>query len=245
MGMPDNSKNKPVSLKKKAGLIKGGIKVLRMASIGRIISIIVHEINNPMQAIQGGSALGLEELDDPQAVKTYFELIQRESARVLKLTGILRSVYSPDQTDVEDQSMNAIVDEVMVLVKEDIKVKGINFHLFTEDDLPLVNIPRHQVFVILLNLFLNLDDVIFSTGHKNLDFTVSSHERMIMLEFKTDFPLVTDLDAAAATQQDFVELSLVERIVSSYGGAIELTHQLANSLLKVEIPFKHEGTQSS
>jgi len=244
MGIPETQNQKPLSPEARAGLVISGLKILRLASIGRIISIIVHEINNPMQAIQGGSALGLEELDDPQAVKTYLQLIQRESARVLKLTGILRSVYSPDQTDLEDQSMNAIVDEVMVLVKEDIKVKGINFHLFTEDDLPLVNIPRHQVFVILLNLFLNLDDVIFSTGHKNLDFTASSRDGNIILGYSTDFPLVTDMDAAEANHQNFIELSVVDRIVKSYGGLIELIHQGTHSLLQVKIPL-NGGEQKS
>ncbi len=215
MGIPDSQSEKQLSPEARAGLVSSGIKILRLASIGRIISIIVHEINNPMQAIQGGSALGLEELDDPKAVKTYLELIQRESARVLKLTGILRSIYGPDQSDREYLSIKTIVEEVMALVKEDIKVKGIILHVTEEENLPLVNISSRQVFVLLLNLFLNVNEAIFSTGHKNLGFKTSSRGGMIILDYSTDFQLVTDMDTAEANHQNFIELSIVDRIFRS------------------------------
>lgn len=103
------------------------MKVIRLATIGRITSTIVHEINNPMQSIQGGASLGLEELGNPEATKLYFELIRRESTRVLKLTEILRSIYHPDSTVTEPVSLMSIIDEVILLVKDDFNQKSIVF----------------------------------------------------------------------------------------------------------------------
>ncbi len=220
------------------GHVKSGIKVLQMASIGRIISIIVHEINNPMQAIQGGSALALEELEDREAVKTYLELIQSESNRVLKLTNVLRSIYSPNEPNREEISIKNTIDDAILLIKDDIKSKGINFDLVVENDLPSIKMSRHQAFVVLLNLFLNLNEAIAEMGHKKLGLNVYHQEELIHLEFTVDFPIAIDPSAMQTPPGRMIDIFLAERIVEAYGGSITLTHEGQNSHLLVQVPLQ-------
>jgi signal transduction histidine kinase len=227
-----------------ASLIKGGMKVIQMASIGRIISTIVHEINNPMQAIQGGSALALEELNDPQAVKTYLELIQRESGRVLKLTNLLRSIYGPNEPNREDVLIKATIDEALLLVKDDMRSKGINFDLEVEEGLPSVKMSRHQVFIVLLDLFLNLDEAISATGHKNLNLGVSRRGDLIRLDYNVDFPIAIDPSGMQTPPHRLVDVSLADRIVESYGGTITLVLAGNNSHLLVEVPLQAKDGHS-
>jgi nitrogen-specific signal transduction histidine kinase len=243
-GISEATLQKRLSPEEMAGLVKGGMKVIQMASIGRIISIIVHEINNPMQAIQGGSALALEELDDTEAVKTYLELIQRESGRVLKLTNLLRSIYGPNETNREDVFIKATIDEVLLLVKDDMRSKGINFELKVEEGLPSVKMSRHQVFVALLNLFLNLDEAISATGHKNLNLGVSRREDLIRLQFAVDFPIAIDPSGVQASPACLVDMSLADRLVEAYGGTITLALAGHYSHLLVEVPLQPKDAHS-
>lgn len=217
-----------------AEVFKEGMKVIRLATIGRITSIIVHEINNPMQAIQGGAALGLEELDDPQAAKLYFELIRRESGRVLRLTEILRSVYHPENTSPDVIDLKPVIDEILLFIKDDLNQKGIVLVLSCPESMAPVLGSRPQLYVALLNIFLNINSVIALAGHRDLALAVSENGGMIALDFSTGLPI--EIDPKAATLKNFVDLSIAQKVIHSFKGTIVLNTTRAASVLQVKIP---------
>jgi|GEM_PF-4534386 signal transduction histidine kinase len=215
------------------------MKVIRLATIGRITSTIVHEINNPMQSIQGGASLGLEELGNPEATKLYFELIRRESTRVLKLTEILRSIYHPDSTVIEPVSLMSIIDEVILLVKDDFNQKSIVFEKKVVDDLSPIFIPRPLLIIALLNIFLNLNDAIMLTGHRKLTLKVENNIDKATLEFSTSFPF--EIDPHKVEQKNFVDLSIADNILKPYAVTIELVPGQSSSALQVVMPIGETG----
>lgn len=215
------------------------MKVIRLATIGRITSAIVHEINNPMQSIQGGASLGLEELGNPEAAKLYFELIRRESTRVLKLTEILRSIYHPDSTVIEPVSLKSIIDEVFLLVKDDFNQKSIVFEQDCPNHLSSILIPHPLLTVALLNIFLNINSAIMLAGHRHLGLKVEESNGKATLEFSTKFPF--EIDPHKAELKNFVDLSIAENVLKPYNGMVHLVSSEASSALQVILPVNEVG----
>lgn len=220
-------------------LFNEGMKVIRLATIGRITSTIVHEINNPMQSIQGGAALGLEELGDPEAAKLYFELIQRESSRVLKLTELLRSIYHPKKDTPDPVQLKLVLDEVFLLIKDDLNQKCIVLENHCKDTLVLIRIPRTQLLIALLNIFLNFNNTLMLAGHRDLALDVVEKDGKAELIFTSS--LLVEIDPRKANQKSFVDLSLAEKIIKSNAGTINLVVDRASSELQIVLPAGKSG----
>lgn len=214
---------------------KMGDNLLRLSTMGRITSIIVHEINNPMQAIQGGATLGLEEINDPEAVKTYFELIRRESSRVLRMTSILRETYRSDQTQPEDFNLGELIDEVLIFIKDDFKQKNIQFKSSLPEKMPVVHATKGQIFLVLMNLFLELDELLHSNGQKEFSLAIAEDVHRAVIQFLFQVPA----NAIATTIDDkkLIDVSLIRKSIQNNSGEIDFHIKDDRMIFSLELPL--------
>jgi nitrogen-specific signal transduction histidine kinase len=217
--------------------LAGYIKNLRLASIERITALVVHEINNPMQAIQGGAVLGLEEIDDPEAIKNYLSLIRREADRVLKLTAILRSIYHPDNTNRELLEPDTLIDELLILIKTDLSQKGISFIKQYGPKLLQIKGVKSNLQLAFLNLFLNLDNVIFSMHQNELSLSVYGRGDKLVVDLAVKFSIkVISGQTSGMGAKSYLDISLAEKIIRDQGGTTECSSENGNSLIRIELP---------
>jgi C4-dicarboxylate-specific signal transduction histidine kinase len=213
-----------------------GDNLLRLSTMGRITSIIVHEINNPMQAIQGGAVLGLEEINDPDAVKTYFELIRRESTRVLRMTSLLRETYRSDQAQPEDFNLGDLIEEVLIFIKDDFKQKNILFTSSLPEKMPVVHATKAQIFIVLLNTFLEVNEAIQANEKKELSLVVSENETqaVIQLHFQVPAGNITN----RIDEEKLIDVSLIGKSIQSNGGRINFSIKENRMTFSLELPLK-------
>jgi C4-dicarboxylate-specific signal transduction histidine kinase len=72
------------------------IEIEKVAALGRLTASIAHEINNPIQAIQGCLTLVIEELEsegDQENIKLFLDIIQTEVRRVADIVRHLRDSH--------------------------------------------------------------------------------------------------------------------------------------------------------
>ena len=95
----------------------------RLATVGRLTASLSHEINNPMQAIQGALNLALEELDSPEDLTTYLQLSLTESERIIQLLSRMRQIYCPENDHQERINLNEILREAIKLADKSLDVR--------------------------------------------------------------------------------------------------------------------------
>ncbi len=145
---------------------KGKEKLLqsqKVEAIGKLAGGIAHDFNNMLTAINGFSALLLEQLDDREALRMGLEEIQKSGTRAASLTKQLLA-YSRQQImafQVLDLSrlVNNVGNMLQRLIGEDIALK---FNLPT--DLPGVKADPTQMEQVILNLTLNARDAMPGGG---------------------------------------------------------------------------------
>ncbi|HEY85832.1 MAG TPA: GAF domain-containing protein, partial [Chloroflexi bacterium] len=93
----------------------------RLATVGRLTASLSHEINNPMQAIQGALNLALEELDSPEDLTVYLQLSLVESERVIQLLSRMRQIYRPQNDNSERINLNDILQEAISLANKEFR----------------------------------------------------------------------------------------------------------------------------
>ncbi len=87
------------------------LRLVRLAAIGRLTASLVHEINNPMQTIQGALTLALENPRDAAEVDSYLRVSLQESERVVRIADRIRAIYSPSPHSPQVTDVNRAVEE--------------------------------------------------------------------------------------------------------------------------------------
>lgn len=218
----------------------------RLATVGRLTATLSHEINNPMQAIQGALTLALEEIDSVESVQTYLDICMSESNRVVQLLARLRQIYRPQVDESESIDLNHLLQEAIKLAHKEIKRHKIKLQINLAPDLPHLTAVAGQLHLVFLSLLLNLSDAIGARAKQNgrLSIRTRTHADRVRIEFITDHTVIPIADWLAAFQPtpvgreaDFsFGLSLSQDIVTAHGGRIKLNRQGDKTICRVELP---------
>lgn len=217
----------------------------RLSTMGRLTATLSHEVNNPMQAIQGALMLALEELDSPEELATYLQLCLEETRRVVQLLNRMRQIYRP-QTDVKEVlDLNNLLQEAITLARKELRWQKIRLQTDLDPNLPPLKAVANQLQLVFLSLLLNLSDVINAVGGGKLYLRSYTLPKTVQIEFSTDVP-VTHLDDLMDTSHfrsvskeldPTIGLSFSRGIIAAQGGLIEFNRQGEQTSWRVELPI--------
>lgn len=151
------------------------VQAEKMAALGRLAASIAHEINNPIQAIQGCITLTTEELhgaQNPQELDTYLNIVQIELLRVAEIVRRMRDFYRPASPLFEPTDMTVVLDGVFSLLRWQMAQQQINLHWSPPTAVPLIPANANQLKQVFLNLVLNAIDAMPAGG--NLHVTLET-----------------------------------------------------------------------
>jgi PAS domain S-box-containing protein len=145
----------------------------KMSSIGVLAAGVAHEINNPMTSVAGyAEALQRRFLEDPSLAgdqrlldfPNYLEIIVREVYRCKGIIDSLQSFSRKSDGVFGRVDLNAIIGEVLELVRHQGRDKNIALHENLFVPLPLVQGDASALRQVFLNLILNALQAISETG---------------------------------------------------------------------------------
>lgn len=217
----------------------------RLATLGRLTATLSHEINNPMQAIQGALTLSLEELDDPTELANYINLSLDESNRVVKLLNRMRQVYRPQSDVTEMMDINQILQETIALARKELKRQNINLQVDLDPELPPLTVVANQLHLVFLSLLLNLSEAIGATPEHTLSLRTYALSHTVRIEFMTRLSVAPGGNRLDAFKSNSTEnemsssfgLSLSQDIIAAHGGIIELNRQAEQIVCRIELPI--------
>ncbi len=157
--------------------------------IGRLIPEIVHEINNPMQAIRGAATLALEEIDNPDSVANYLRLIHRESDRILTLTAFLRKLYRREGTKTRILDLVSIIDQSLLILKDDLNQKGLRLHFSHVQESTYISANEFDLYLVLIELILNINQTLYNLKLEDYSLDIQMSPSSVNLEFAFNCPV--------------------------------------------------------
>lgn len=159
------------------------IRIERMAAMGRLAGSIAHEINNPLQAVQGFLGLLEEELAaqrQPEKLAYYLSTAVGEIDRIAAIIRRMRDFYRPATTEQQANSLDefyrsaqaelqpidvqAALESVLALANKKLQQNNIQLKCEWQDSLPLVPANPDHLKQIFLNLILNAVDAMQDRG---------------------------------------------------------------------------------
>lgn len=131
----------------------------KLAVIGKLASSLAHEINNPLQAIQSGLGLVIDELNVPPHSDAGRDLatIQAELERIQSIFRQLLDLNRPMTPQQRDLPLdaNTLCQDVYLLMRKRLEQINVRLTLDLANDLPLTCGDANQMKQVVLNLTLN------------------------------------------------------------------------------------------
>jgi len=211
---------------------------LRASTLGALAGSLAHEINQPLAAIAANAQaarLLLSAGDREQhEVREALMDIADDAKRAAQVIRRLRALFRKEGEEYKPADINALIVDVMMLLRSELESKGIGVQLSLAKDLPPVQGDAIQLQQVLLNVLLNAVEAAAdrSTGRALVTIeTVERHPGTIEIAVRDDGPGVKEADLERIFEP-FVTtkstglgmgLSISRSIVQAHGGRMWAT----------------------
>lgn len=161
------------------------IQASKLAAMGRLVASISHEINNPLQAVQGCLTLAREEIDEAgvkmELVDHYLTVATSEIQRIISIVQRTRDFYRPAKESLQPSHPHHILDSVLELTNKQFHYHELQVVREWAEVLPLIECNPDHLKQVFLNLILNAIDAMAPQGQG----TLTVRTRLAMLPAST------------------------------------------------------------
>ena len=146
--------------------------VARLSTMGELATGLAHEINQPLTAItlyaQAAERLAAQATPDIAEIVTALQQISAQALRAGEVIKRLRALVRNRQTQEELLDLNAVVQELAVLVESDARSNGVRLVIELAPQLPRVVGDAVQLQQVMLNLVRNAIEAVQSGASEHL-----------------------------------------------------------------------------
>jgi len=211
------------------------LNATRLLTMGNMISEISHDMRKPLTNIRGGLQIMRSRWPELAEESDLFKMAEEEVHHLNELVRELVDFSNPNKYQTERVELAAVIGRAVKLVSCDVEKAGITCTVEIEDGLPEIFVNKNQIIETILNLLINAIDATSQGG--TVAIRARSHDlsgrKMIRLEVADTGCGIDEKDKAVIFDRYYTTketgtglgLSVVERIVSSHGGRIEVESQ--------------------
>jgi two-component system NtrC family sensor kinase len=232
------------------------VQTEKLASLGKLAATIAHEINNPLAAVLTYIRLMIKLKDrnkfSPERsadISRYLATMESETARCGEIVKNLLAFSRQSEITIKSTRITDVIEKALVLITNDLEIKGIQLRKNIAPDLPNVQCDFQQIQQALLNFLYNASDAMPDGGtltvtanrkaenDRFLDVMVSDTGCGITEEDKEKIfdPFFTNKEKGKGVG---LGLSVVYGIITRHKGTIEVKSELGKgSTFKMSLPL--------
>jgi two-component system NtrC family sensor kinase len=219
----------------------------RLASAGRLVSVVVHEINNALSGILGYAQLLTTHALPPEARRD----LERIHDEALRTARIAQNLLKFSRTGIGERTRFPIGDllrHCAELKRRDFALRSVELKLDVQDDLPALWGDETLVTQVFVNLLTNAQQSIASVRERGLvRVTASLADGVVQVDVEDDGPGIPERLRDRVFEPFFTSrsdgtgtglgLTLCREILREHGGAITIEHgKLPGACLRLVFP---------
>ena len=153
----------------------------KMASLGKLSSSVVHEINNPVAGILNLVLLSKRILKEDTVTESelgvfsqYLDLMETETRRVTRIIGNLLAFARQSKIEVTRFDVNELIEQTLMLNANLLRLNKVRIIEDLERNLPLIRGSEDQIQQVVMNLISNAVESMAQAPGKRLTLKTAS-----------------------------------------------------------------------
>ena len=222
----------------------------RIATVGRIVSGVAHEVNNPLAGIEG--ALYQIEQKGGAGVQRYSSLVRKSLARIEGIVGQLSDLSRVGTVDPRPVGSRDFFEEVVLFAKMAVKEKGCELQTCDLCPPQPLEIDRDKTHQVILNLLLNAADAAGTQGR--IELRARDDDGWYIVEVADNGPGVPEKIAEQIFDPFFTTkepgkgsgmgLAISRGIAKKHGGSLTLHSSGQGAVFTLKIPVDSNGSHT-
>ncbi|MBO8128310.1 MAG: two-component sensor histidine kinase [Peptococcaceae bacterium] len=219
--------NMAASLQKKEKLEEQVRRSANLASLGRLVTGIAHELRNPIGIIKASIQLMERDPQLAAGVKEYTTVIKEQVDRQNRVITELLEFGRPSRQIIQPLNLNQLLKSVLTFTEPLLRQHHITLQLNTSDDLPQVEGDGEKIKQVFVNLIFNAVQAMPEGGR----LTISSYRdgSNVVMTFadtgpgipKENLPHIFDPYFTTKETGSGLGLAICHQIVKLHDGSIQ------------------------
>ncbi|MBI4706618.1 MAG: PAS domain S-box protein [Candidatus Omnitrophica bacterium] len=217
----------------------------RLAQLGKLVSDMAHEVNNPLMVIYGRAQLSLMLGVNNQGIENNLKLIMEQCDRAKTIIDRLLMFSKPSKGEMTLLNINDVVENTINLVEHQYKLKNVKIMRSYDKNLPAAKVDEKHMQEIFMNLLNNASEampeggfvtVITSFNGANIQVDVTDTGSGIPDEnlLKIFDPFFTTKEKGTG-----LGLSVCAGIIRAHGGDIKIRSKIGQgTTVSVFVPIE-------
>ncbi len=220
----------------------------RMATLGRLVRTVAHEVRNPLGSIRLGTQLLRHgDVEFGSHIETDFDNVQLSQNEINEYTGIIIKevdrlnrfieqllAFSKPTMDIAKRSdIHQLLDSSLAICRPELELRAITI-ITQYDDCPEVNVNEDGITQVLLNLFYNAIEAMDTDGTLAIQTKYVPETETVLVRVQDDGPGISPEDVPMlfdpfyTTKQKGTGLGLYisQKILAEHRGSIEVDANL-------------------
>lgn len=199
----------------------------RLAELGEMAARVAHEVRNPLNAIAGAAHFLSSEYNGDETLQKFTGLIKRQAVRLNQVASDLLYVSKPMRPRFTDANVNAVLDQALDALCEQLRDQKITVIHRLAADLPMIKADELQLEQAFHNLLRNAVEAMAEGGTLRV-ITRRDGTGRIEVRIEDTGPGIPEKDRERIFQSFFTTkikgtglgLTIVQRVLTNHGGDI-------------------------
>ncbi|MCX7880623.1 MAG: ATP-binding protein [Ignavibacteria bacterium] len=210
----------------------------KLVLLGQLSASLVHEIRNPLAAVNLNLQLLQRNISVSSDLFTYINNALQGVERISRIIDVTLSFSRATPTQEERIKVNELIAKTIELLNHLFKKKNVRLNLNLQNDLPEISADSKQLQQILINLITNAYDAIDELGCISIKtFTEEDPEtegKFVCVTIEDNGVGISEEDLSKIFNPFFTKkphgtglgLSITQKLLYQYNGTIEISSQV-------------------
>ncbi len=184
------------ALEKEQGMRDQLVHTDKLAALGKMVSVIAHEINNPIQTVKNTFYLLEDQIIPGSPAVEYLKMASAEANRIADLVAQLRGTYASGSKATMPVNVPALLVEVHDLLAPQLKKNQVEWCQVAEPGLQPYTViaVRNNLKQVFINLCLNALEAMEADqgGKLTVGLRVNQDAQRVGVDFHNTGPLITE-----------------------------------------------------
>jgi C4-dicarboxylate-specific signal transduction histidine kinase len=156
------------ALEKEQGMRNQLVQADKLAALGKMVAVIAHEINNPIQTVKNSLYLLEDQIMPGSPAKEYLKMASAEADRISDLVAQLRGTYASSSKAMVPVDVFTLLLEVHALLASQLKKRKVEWLQANGHRSYTVLAVRNNLKQVFINLCLNAMEAIEADQERRL-----------------------------------------------------------------------------